>query len=75
MSVKAIEEEFWSYQYLTQLAGRGIDFWPEDGTGKFKTEEEAEIGLKNSGYAEGRILRVTRRIEYNPQFKVEGNSK
>lgn len=63
----AIEEEYWTPQYKTDVLGRGKIFWPEDGNGKYDSSEDAEqaaSGWLSRGYSEVRVMHVTRRVEY-----------
>lgn len=69
-TTRAIEEEYWTYQYRTGVAGRGRSFWPDDGNGQFVDEEDAMAAGRRSGYKEIRILHITRRVEYGPTVVI-----
>lgn len=75
MTTKAIEEEYWTFQYRTSVGDyRDPQFWPPDGEGKYSTEQDAEDRARGqlSDYRSGvRVLHVTRRIEYGPEITSE----
>lgn len=79
--IKAIEEEYWTAQYQTNVTGAGKTFWPEEGTGKFATEEDA---VKNAKQWLGtkaqphhpvvRTLHIVRRVEFGPEITLDDDS-
>ena len=67
MGILSIEEEYWTVQYLTRVAGMGAPiFWPSDGEGKYDTEAmaiERATALLDT-YPSTRTVHVVRRMAY-----------
>lgn len=67
MGTLMIEEEYWTVQYLTRVAGeREPIFWPLDGEGKYGTEAAAAEGAarKLEDYPSVRVLHVVRTTRF-----------
>ena len=69
-AVRAIEEEYWTVQYWTSVLGEGMRFWPEDGTGRYGCEADAQCAAQalvdGGSHSRVRVLHVVRRVEYGP---------
>lgn len=68
MGVLSIEEEYWTIQYLTNVAGhRERIFWPLDGEGKYSTEAVAvdrAATLLDGHYDTVRVVHVVRSMKF-----------
>lgn len=77
--MRAIEDEYWSIQYRTQVAGRGVIFWPDDGEGRYDSAESAEEFARKeiqrnrgTGYRDqARLMHVVRRVEYGQPIDID----
>ena len=67
--ITSISEEFWAFQYLTRPY-RDPQWWPVDGTGKYRTKEAAEEAARiNYNYCESvRAIHVQRTIRFEQEF-------
>jgi len=77
-NVMAIEEEYWSVQYLTRVLGTpGESFWPPDGEGKYDTEAAADEYARKClvGHSGARVVHVTRRMEYGRPFAPDDEAR
>lgn len=60
-----VEDEYWAYQYKTNVTGaREQMWWPQDGTGYFDSPEVAARVARRSGYPHVRLVHVERKRRF-----------
>lgn len=75
--ITAFEERYWAYQYWTTGAGvpNGQGWWPDDGTGRYETEEAARRGAaEHSRRYDGlkmRVALIERKLRFSEPFAYE----
>lgn len=64
--ITALSEEFFGYQYFTEVIDRGLAWWPEVPTGNYASREEAEqAGLRcASSCPSVRAVKIQRTLEF-----------
>jgi hypothetical protein len=63
--IRSKVEEFFGYQYKTQVIGySGLTWWPEAATGYSNSREAAEQEALASDYDEVRVVKIVRSMEF-----------
>lgn len=63
--IRAIEDEYWAYQYKTHVMGyEDQTWWPLEGSGYYGSKEVAAEAARASGYLCLRLVHIERKRRF-----------